>query len=219
MFTGLIQETGKLLQASARSSGVQLRIHAPGIVADSDVGDSIACNGVCLTIERLTSDSFETHAGAETMRHTTLQSWRSGQLINLETALRPSDRLGGHFVQGHVDCVGICTSRRPEGETVHYSFDIRAEQMIYVVEKGSIAVDGISLTVTAATDSGFSVAIIPHTMAKTTLPRIKAGDEVNVELDILAKYVRRSLASADAATAQPGGGITEQFLRENGFIS
>jgi len=174
---------------------------------------------VCLTIERLTGESFETHAGAETMRRTTLQSWRSGQLINLETAIRPSDRLGGHFVQGHVDCVGICSGRRREGETVYYSFDIPAEQMIYVVEKGSIAVDGISLTVTTITDSGFSVAIIPHTMAKTTLPQIKTGDEVNVELDILAKYVGRILTSTDAAAAQPSGGITEEFLRENGFIS
>ncbi len=218
MFTGLIQETGKLLQTSARASGVQLHIHAPTTAGDAEVGDSIACNGVCLTIERLSGDVFETHAGAETIRRTTLRSWRSGKLINLETPLRPSDRLGGHLVQGHVDCVGVCTRRRPEGDTVHYSFSLPAEQMIYVAEKGSIAVDGISLTITAVTDSGFSVAIIPHTMAATTLPEIKSGDEVNIELDIVAKYVRRMFPDVEVRVPQSGGGITEQFLRENGFL-
>ena len=217
MFTGLIEEVGELQRTSRRGGGLQLVIHAPKIAAASAAGDSIACNGVCLTIERLLGKSFETHAGAETMQRTTLGGWRVGGRVNLEAALRPTDRLGGHFVQGHVDCAGVCTGRQRQGETVFFSFEIPPEQMVYVVEKGSIAVDGISLTVTEAKDGGFSVAIIPHTMSHTTLGEMSSGAEVNVELDILAKYVRKMLPTG--ATGAVMSGITEDFLRDNGFMN
>ncbi len=217
MFTGLIEEVGEVQRTRRRGGGVQLVIHAPEIVASSTVGDSIACNGVCLTIERVAGESFETHAGGETMQRTTLSGWRVGARVNLEAALRPTDRLGGHFVQGHVDCVGVCTGQQRQGETVFFSFEILAEQMVYVVEKGSIAVDGISLTVTKAKAGGFSVAIIPHTMAHTTLGEMRSGDEVNVEVDILAKYVRKMPAAGVAGAVSSG--ITEDFLRDNGFMS
>jgi riboflavin synthase len=217
MFTGLIEEVGAVERTSRRGGGVQLVILAPKIAAISAVGDSIACNGVCLTIERLVGESFEIHAGTATIQRTTLGSWRGGGRVNLETALQPTDRLGGHFVQGHVDCVGVCTGQRRQGETVFFSFEIPPEQMAYVVEKGSIAVDGISLTVTEVWDSSFSVAIIPHTMSHTTLGEMRKGVAVNVECDILAKYVRRMLpAGGDGAVSS---GITEDFLRDNGFMS
>ncbi len=219
MFTGLIREKGEFLRATGRPAGVQLHMRAPGMAAESDVGDSVACDGICLTIERLSGDSFEAHAGAETMRRTTLHSWRPGRAVNLEPALLPSDRLGGHFVQGHVDCVGVCTGRKQTGETVFYSFSMPSEQMAYVAEKGSIAVDGISLTVTAVDGNRFTIAIIPHTMDSTTLPDVKAGRQVNIELDILAKYVRKMLAGSDTLARPASNGITEQLLREQGFIN
>lgn len=226
MFTGLIYEVGRLVHSSARGGGLQMRIAAPKIIAEAQIGDSIASNGVCLTIEQISGDAFETHAGAETVGLTTLGQWRPGRAINLEPALRPSDRMGGHFVQGHVDCTGVCIGSQQEGDTVYYSFEIPAEHMAYVVRKGSIAVDGISLTVADLSRGDFSVAIIPHTMAHTTLPELKSGDAVNIETDIIAKYVRRLLAGAADTTSGPSddtipgasrGAITEDFLREHGF--
>lgn len=222
MFTGLICEVGRLLHSTTRGGGVQLRITAPKITAEAQVGDSIACNGVCLTMERISGETFETHAGVETVRLTTLHQWRPGRAINLEPALRPTDRMGGHFVQGHVDCTGLCTGTRREGETVYYGFEIPPEQMIYVVNKGSIAVDGISLTVAELSATEFSVAIIPHTLVHTTLPELKSGEAVNIECDIIAKYVRRLMAGAAGTTSGAAdragqGGITEQFLRGHGF--
>ena len=210
MFTGLIEETGALIGVRPTATGRDLSVRAPGIAAAAAIGDSIAVNGICLTVVSKSGDSFVCHAGAETLSRTTAGSWQPGQRANLEQALRVGDRLGGHFVQGHVDCVGQCVARRQVGETCEFTFSLPPEQASYVVEKGSITVDGISLTVTGLTESSFSVAIIPHTLANTTLADMQPGRQVNLEVDILGKYVRRAMGL-------PSQGLTEQYLREHGF--
>lgn len=215
MFTGLIVEVGSISRVGSRPGGLQLVVRAPRIVADAAVGDSIACNGVCLTIESIAGEQFEAHAGAETMQRTTMHAWRPGDPVNLEPALRPTDRMGGHYVQGHVDCVGECTGRQAAGDTWFYAFRIPENRMVYLAEKGSIAVDGISLTITETTADGFSVAIIPHTLANTSLQNLTPGREVNIEVDILAKYVHRMLAGAGIL---PESGVTEDLLRRHGFM-
>ncbi len=215
MFTGLIVEVGSISRVGSRPGGLQLVVRAPRIVADAAVGDSIACNGVCLTIESIAGEQFEAHAGVETMQRTTVHAWRPGEAVNLEPALRPTDRMGGHHVQGHVDCVGTCTGRHAIGDTWFYSFRIPEDRMVYLAEKGSVAVDGISLTITETTADGFSVAIIPHTLANTSLQNLTPGREVNIEVDILAKYVHRMLTGAGIL---PESGVTEDLLRRHGFI-
>jgi riboflavin synthase len=211
MFTGLIREIGILQEARPTHTGRDLVVRCPGLAAEAQDGDSLAVSGVCLTVTRLTGDGFACHAGAETLDRTTAGSWRTGQRLNLEPALRASDRLGGHFVQGHVDCVGACLARRPVGETVVFDFALPAEQAGYLAEKGSVAVDGVSLTVTGVSGATFAVAIIPHTLAQTTLQDLRVGQQVNIEVDILAKYVRRALGLG-------GGQLTPEFLAEHGFM-
>lgn len=210
MFTGLVEEVGTVVAIRPTTSGRDLVVRAPGLAATAANGDSIAVNGICLTVTSKTAEGFTCHAGAETLARTTAGSWQPGQAANLEQALRVGDRLGGHFVQGHVDGVAACLVRRQVGETWEFTFALPAELGSYVVEKGSITVDGISLTVTALGSGTFSVAIIPHTLAHTTLAALTPGREVNLEVDILAKYVRRALG------LQPDG-LTADFLREHGF--
>lgn len=211
MFTGLITEVGTLAAARATSTGRDLVVRAPRIIrGGAEVGESIATNGICLTVVSISADSFTCHAGAETLDRTTAGQWQPGQLVNLEQSLRVGDRLGGHFVQGHVDCTGTCLSRRSVGETVEFQFALPSEQANYLIEKGSIAVDGISLTITAVGDSSFSVAIIPHTLGNTTLSAMQPGRRVNLEVDMLAKYVRRAMGLEHK-------GITPEFLIEHGF--
>ena len=210
MFTGLIEETGTITGVRPTSTGRDLTVRAPGIVRSAALGDSIAVNGICLTVVTKAGDSFTCHAGSETLARTTAGTWQAGQRANLEQALQVGDRLGGHFVQGHVDGVGQCLARRQVGETWEFTFSLEAEQAGYVVEKGSITVDGISLTVISVSDSSFSVAIIPHTLANTTLGDMQPGRQVNVEVDILGKYVRRAMGLESK-------GLTADYLREQGF--
>jgi riboflavin synthase len=213
MFTGLIEEVGRVRAITVASSGAEVVIEAREVLAGTQVGDSIACNGCCLTVTGLPAGAFTAHAGTETLARTTVPNWRPGKAVNLERALLPTSRLGGHFVQGHVDGVGRVLAIRPEGETVRWRFSLPPELAAFVVEKGSIAVDGISLTVTACDGQSFEVAIIPHTQAHTTLQTLALGDEVNLETDVLAKYVHRILETMAPARE----GISEQFLRKHGF--
>lgn len=210
MFTGLIEAVGEIASVQPTTSGRDVTVRAPGIAAAAQIGDSIAVNGVCLTVVTLGSDTFSCHAGTETLARTTAGHWQRGQRVNLEQALQVGARLGGHFVQGHVDCVGSCTGRATVGETTEFSFRLPDEQALYLAEKGSVTIDGISLTVTRVAANTFSVAIIPHTLGNTTLADIQPGTHVNIEVDILAKYVRRAMGLEQS-------GITEEFLREHGF--
>ena len=214
MFTGLIQEVGTIAGARPVGGGRQLTIEAPGRGPQCEVGESIAISGPCLTVEEASARGFVCHAGAETLERSTLGQLQVGARVNLERALAVGDRMGGHFVQGHVDCVGEIAARRDEGTTAWFEFAIPEEYMRYLAPKGSVAVDGISLTVTEVGEKVFSVAIIPHTLANTTLADARAGDAVNVETDILAKYVERLLQRGSAGAP----GMTEGFLAEHGFI-
>lgn len=213
MFTGLIEELGSLLALTPESTGSRLAVQARAVLEDCSVGDSIAVNGCCLTVVELGAGAFMAHAGTETLERTTLGRWRSGRRVNLERALRATSRLGGHFVQGHVDAVGEVLAVHPEGQTTRWRFSLPRSLAPLVVEKGSIAVDGISLTVSAVGEEVFEVAVIPHTLAHTNLGNLRPGEGVNLEADILAKYVCRMVSGTRAAPS----GVTEEFLREQGF--
>ena len=213
MFTGLIQEIGRVRQVSPRGDGRDLTIAAPETARQLAVGASVAINGACLTVERLSGDAFTCHAGAETLRRTTLGGLRAGDGVNLEPALSAGAALGGHFVQGHVDGVTRLRTRRDEGTTTWLAFELPDELARYVAEKGSIAVDGVSLTVAELPPEAFAVAVIPHTLAHTTLGALGPGAAVNLEVDLLAKYVERMLSARGLIRA----GLTEEYLRQQGF--
>ena len=212
MFTGLIQEVGELSETRPRAGGRDLVVRAPGMASDLTIGESVAVNGVCLTVEVSDPPTFSAHAGEETLRRTTLNEVRSGSRVNLERALLPGQRLGGHFVQGHVDGVGAVRLVRSSGTTTWFEIDAPPDLSRYIAPKGSIAIDGISLTVVECRGTTLSVAIIPHTLAETNLGDRCPSDRVNLETDVLAKYVERLLAARED---RPG--LTEEFLREHGF--
>ena len=193
MFTGLIREVGRVLSREGSADGVRLTIEAPQTAAETQVGDSIAINGVCLTVVAVAGDSFAFDAVPETLDRSSLGTLDHGSRVNLEPALRAGEALGGHYVQGHVDGVGAVRSVEPEGDGKRIWFDAAPELLRYVVEKGSIAVQGTSLTVAAVDDTGFAVALIPHTLEVTTLGELEPEDPVNLEADVLAKYAEKLL--------------------------
>jgi riboflavin synthase len=197
MFTGLVEALGRVASVREEGAGRRLVLGWPGLGAGGDplaIGESVAVNGCCLTVVAAgDGDTFTAQAGPETLGRTNLGALAAGDPVNLERALRAGDRLGGHFVQGHVDCTARLVERRPEGEWEFLAFALDPEWAPLLVPKGSIAVDGVSLTVVDARDDGFSVMLIPHTLAVTTLGTLKPGSLVNVETDVLAKHVRRLL--------------------------
>ncbi len=191
MFTGLVQVLGQVEQTVAEGPGRRLIIGWPGLAEPLELGESVAVNGCCLTVIEAHGDRFTVQAGPETLLKTNLGSRAAGSAVNLERALRLSDRLGGHFVQGHVDCVATLVERRPEGEWDFLKFELDPTWTELMVPKGSICVDGVSLTIVNLDQSSFSVMLIPHTLAVTTLGALKVGDPVNIETDLLAKHVRQ----------------------------
>jgi riboflavin synthase len=194
VFTGLIREVGRIASVAGGDDGVRLDVDAPRTAAGAQVGDSVAINGVCLTVVSVSDGRFAFDAVPETLARSSLGRLEAGSRVNLEPALRAGEPLGGHYVQGHVDGVGTVRSVGAEGDGKRIWFDAPRELMRYVVEKGSIAVEGTSLTVADLDDEGFAVALIPHTLAETTLGALDRGDPVNLEADVLAKYVDRLLA-------------------------
>lgn len=207
MFTGIIEEIGRLNQVSPDKLTVKARKVIEGIA----VGDSIAVNGVCLTVTGFTTDSFTVDVMPETLRRTNLGSLKPGGEVNLERALALGGRLGGHFVQGHIDDTGKVLSLKPEGPAIIVRFTAPREVMRYVVKKGFIAIDGTSLTVVDKDETSFSVSLVALTQQLTTLSKKRVGDSVNIEVDILAKYV-------EAAVQSPRGTVTLEFLQEHGFL-
>ncbi len=199
MFTGIVEDLGTIRSVQHADGGARLRIASTVVTADATVGASIAVNGCCLTVVDLGDGWWEAAAVPETLERTSLGVLAPGDRVNLERPVRLEDRLGGHLVQGHVDGVGRLEERTPgaDGSTL-VRFSLPAALLRYVVEKGSIAVDGISLTVAQVTPDGFGVAVIPHTLSVTTLGTRCPGDAVNVEVDVLAKYVERLLAPEGA---------------------
>jgi riboflavin synthase len=196
MFTGIVRERGRVTAIDGGDDGVRLRVTAPATAAAGPaLGDSIAIGGVCLTVVAIDGDELAFDAVPETLSRTSLGRLAAGDEVNVEPALRAGEPLGGHVVQGHVDGIGSVRSVEPEGDGKRIWIDAPQDMLRYCIEKGSVAVDGVSLTVAALDDGGFAIALIPHTLAETTLGALTAGDSVNLEVDILAKYVERLLPS------------------------
>jgi len=214
MFTGIIEAVGEVAALQQRSGDLRLRV-ASGKLDLSDVrlGDSIATNGVCLTVVELPGDGYWADVSAETLARTTLQHLRPGSRLNLEKALTPTTRLGGHLVSGHVDGVGEVISRRRDGRAEQFELEAPAAIAKYIAEKGSICVDGISLTVNAVAGSRFRLTIVPHTLGETTMAQFQPGQRVNLEVDIIARYLERLLPGATAT----GHTLDAAFLQANGF--
>lgn len=193
MFTGLVEELGTVVTLEERGPGVRLTVDGPLVATDARLGDSIAINGCCLTVVDMAGSRLGFDAGSETLSRTNLGRLKPGSRVNLERALRAGDRLGGHYVTGHIDAVGRLDERRDEADWSFFWFRVPPQLTRQMASKGSVAVDGVSLTLVEVEDERFSVALIPHTLAVTTLGSRAIGDEVNIETDLLAKYVERQL--------------------------
>lgn len=235
MFTGIVEEMGKLKSIARGSQSAVLTIEASKVLEGSQVGDSIAVNGVCLTVTSLGSGVFTADVMAETLRRSSLGNLYRGSQVNLERAMAADGRFGGHIVSGHIDGTGTVASMRKEDNAVWVTIDTPEALLKYIVEKGSIAIDGISLTVAEVTESSFAVSLIPHTGAQTTLLQKKPGDIVNLENDIIGKYVERFLYfggnppegnsffpesrqdNGRGTGEQQHSNITMEFLSKHGF--
>jgi riboflavin synthase len=213
MFTGLIEDTGRVAAFDRRGEAGNLRVETALPVEEIALGDSVAVNGACLTVTARSGVCLTFDVSPETIDRTTFRSIRPGSSVNLERALSLGERLGGHIVSGHIDCCGRLARLETRSGNRILEFALPPAHARYLVEKGSVAIDGISLTVNDVSAAGFSVNIIPHTLARTTLATLKPGDEVNIETDIIGKYVER--------LAQPWGsgkGLSMRTLAENGFL-
>ena len=226
MFTGIIEELGQIRRICIQGSSGQIAISAKKVLEGTHIGDSIAVNGICLTVVSLEKDGFTADVMAETMRRSSLSIGKPGDLVNLERAMAVDGRFGGHFVSGHIDGTGIIRSYKKEQNAVWVTIDTKPEILRLIVEKGSVAIDGISLTVATIGHSWFEVSVIPHTGSETTLLKKHPGDPVNLENDLVGKYVERLLGFSLPQTSASSGlpkqhcrseGITMDFLKENGI--
>lgn len=216
MFTGIIEEVGTIRHVLSGQASGEIAIRASQVLEGTKIGDSIAVNGVCLTVTSLLADGFAADVMPETLRRSNLGQLRGGDGVNLERAMAADGRFGGHIVSGHIDGVGQIVERRQEGNAVWVRIQAPSEILRLVVEKGSIAIDGISLTVAAVRDTDFQVSVIPHTGSETTLLTKHPGDKVNLENDVIGKYVAQLLRPKQTTQPQESG-ITLEFLTENGF--
>lgn len=213
MFTGIIEEMGKVAEIRKQSMAMELAICARKVLEGTKIGDSIAVNGVCLTVTSFNDSSFTVDVMPETMKRTNLGSLRVGSMVNLERALAVGSRLGGHFVQGHVDGEATVIEKIQHENAVLFRFRVSPEHTRYMVEKGSIAINGISLTLVDVGQDWFSVSIIPHTLRETTLQFAQIGDRVNIECDLIGKYVAKLLDNRSFPS------LTMEKLRETGFLA
>lgn len=213
MFTGIIEEIGTITEINQKSNASTLKIAAKRILSDVALGDSISVNGICLTVTSFSSSHFTVDVMPETLKSTSFRSLKNGSRVNLERAMTPNRRFGGHFVTGHVDGVGKIIAKRPIGNAVYYEISVPKDLLKYIILKGSVAVDGISLTVFALSNQSFTISLIPHTLKKTILGGKKTGELVNIECDMLGKYVERFIQLKD----KNDSAITKAFLDENGF--
>ena len=211
MFTGIVEEKGKLLNKHLQGSSSFIKIGASKVLEGTRIGDSIAVNGVCLTVTAMDDSSFTADVMPETLRRTNLGDLSSMAEVNLERAMAADGRFGGHIVSGHIDGTGTVVSLVHEGNAVVVTIEAKPEILDLIIEKGSICIDGISLTVVAVNKDSFSVSVIPHTGSETTLLDKKRGDKVNLENDVIAKYVQKLLGASKST------GITMDFLAEHGF--
>ena len=215
MFTGIIQAIGKIATLERRGGDARLRVQAGKLdLADVKLGDSIAVSGVCLTVIELSAKDFAADVSGETLARTTLGDLKPGAAVNLEKALLPTTRLGGHLVSGHVDGIGKVLDRRQDARSVRFRIVAPRELGKYIAEKGSVCVNGVSLTVNAVHDAEFEVNIVPHTLAETTLGELAPGHAVNIEVDLLARYLERLLQGQEAVAAC----VTPELLARHGFV-
>jgi riboflavin synthase len=192
MFTGLIQDLGLVVAVEKTATDVELAIQTKNLNLDAlKIGASVACNGVCLTLTEKKGDTFKVQVSAETLAKTTVKNWEFHTAVNLEPSLKLGDELGGHLVYGHVDGVGECIAVKPEGDCWRFEFSVPKDIAQFIATKGSVTIDGISLTVNSVQDNRFGVMIIPHTFMNTGIQHVKAGTKVNIEIDMLARYVAR----------------------------
>lgn len=221
MFTGIIQSIGQIEALQQKNNDMRLTLNIGKLsVDDLALGDSVAVSGVCLTVVEKTTNGFVADVSGETLSRTIAGQWQTGDRVNLELALTPTTRLGGHLVSGHVDGVGEVVKRWSDGRSERFVIKAPGNLAKYIAEKGSICVDGISLTVNAVTGSEFELNIVPHTLQETTMGDYESGRRVNLEADIIARYLERLLLGDKAAEkdSQPGSSIDETFLAQHGFI-
>lgn len=218
MFTGIIEQTGTIATITAKGGDRRLRIDAPALdLSDVALGDSIAVDGVCLTVVAHDATGFAMDVSAESLSRTTIGEFSIGRRVNLEKALTPTTRLGGHLVSGHVDGVGVIERREMVGESIRFAIRVPDALAKYIAVKGSICVDGVSLTVNAVDGACFEINIIPHTAKLTTIGEYTVGRRVNIEVDIIARYLERLLLGEGAAQAGKTG-ISLESLREHGYL-
>ena len=211
MFTGIVKSTGRIAASESRGGDLRLRVTADGIDwSDFTVGESISVNGVCLTAVTIHDDGFDTDVSGETLRITALAGIGPGTKVNLEPAISLGERLGGHLVSGHVDCVGTVIERTQDARSIRFGIEIPEEFMRYVARKGSVCIDGVSLTINEVSGNGFSVNIIPHTASATIIDGYQLHTKVNIEVDLLARYLERLIQNGD-------DGVSLKFLKAHGY--
>lgn len=219
MFTGIIEAVGDVVQMERRGGDCRIQVRSDALSwEDVALGDSIATNGVCLTVVALSSDRYSADVSLETLSLTTLGDWKPGVRVNLEKALTPQSRLGGHIVSGHIDGMGEVISRHPDARSERFTLRAPRELAKYIAHKGSITVDGISLTVNAVNGRDFELNIVPHTLRETIMGDYQPGSRVNLEVDVIARYLERLLLGDDAANSAGTASISESFLAQNGYL-
>lgn len=216
MFTGIVEEKGEVVEIKRNGTDSFIKIRTKKLLDGVRLGDSIAVNGVCLTVTKIDSNIFQADVMNETLKRSSLGSLSSGSQVNLERAMAADGRFGGHIVSGHIDGTGVISDIKNDGIAVWYTISADSGIMRYIVEKGSVAIDGISLTVAKVTEHDFSVSVIPHTAEVTILSSKKTGDIVNLENDIIGKYVEKLMKSAENSARKSGMNLN--FLAENGFV-
>ena len=218
MFTGIVEELGAVRECRRDGDGFALSVDCKTVMDGTALGDSIAVNGVCLTVTKMDGNGFVTGLAPETRQRTNLESLIAGSKVNLERSVTPSTRMGGHFVQGHVDATGVIKEFRRDEDALWVTIGAPESLMRYIVTKGYITLDGTSLTVVDVGPSWFSVTLVAYTQSHIVMPSKKTGDKVNIEVDVLGKYVERLIQHGVAnLPSQPATGITSEFLKENGY--
>lgn len=218
MFTGIVEEMGAVSSIEKSLAGTRMTLLASLVMSDLKIGDSVSVNGTCLTIVGRGEREFSVEVSPETLAVTTLGKLAAGAPVNLERAMRLNERLGGHMVAGHVDGIGTILARQPDGNAVILECEAPKEMLRYCVPKGSVTVDGISLTINQVTERSFTVAIIPHTAKVTTLGLKQVGDQVNLESDLIGKYVERLLQERGVLPTKPAPAIDLDYLKKRGLI-
>jgi len=220
MFTGIIKETGTIKKITDKVQDIEFEVNSAILIKDIKTGDSIAINGVCLTVKFFSGDSFTFDVSSNTLARTNLGELKTGDMVNLEDSLTPNDKLGGHFVSGHIDCTARITNIGKAGRAYEISFDLPSEAAPFIAERGSVAIDGISLTVTEVAGCSFKVVIIPHTFENTILGNKGPGSSVNIEVDMLARYIANYLNNKNdnQKTSGEKDRILKEKLEKYGFI-